>query len=84
VHVGKNASVKRSVVFPGVAISDSAVVEGAVIGEDVSLGRAVRIGENCIIGDGAIIKDGVTLARDVSVCPFKEVSESVFKAKCLM
>ncbi|RLG90295.1 NDP-sugar synthase [Candidatus Bathyarchaeota archaeon] len=84
VHVGKNASVKRSVVFPGVAISDSSVVEGAVIGEDVSLGKAVRIGKNCIIGDGAIIKDGVTLARDVSVCPFKEVSESVFKAKCLM
>ena len=84
VYVGKGVSIQDSVVFSSVVISNFAVVKGAVIGENVHIGKHVKVGKNCVVGDGAVIRDNVTLTSGVTVCPFKEVSESVFEAKCLM
>ena len=84
VKVGDKVIIQNSVVFPNTVISDFAVIKGAVIGEGVHIGKCVKIMENCIVGDGAIIKDNVALTSGVTVCPFKEVSESVFTAKCVM
>jgi mannose-1-phosphate guanylyltransferase len=82
--IGKGVSVKDSIVLPYTLISHNATVEGAIIGESVTVGRGVKIGKGCLIGDSAIIKDGVKLARNVKVCPFKEVSDDVLKPRSVM
>jgi mannose-1-phosphate guanylyltransferase len=82
--LGKEVHVQNSVIFSGTEISDFTTVQGAVIGEDVTIGRKVKIGEGCMIGDHAVIRDNVTLAREVTVCPSREVTESVLTPKCLI
>ena len=84
VVLGKRVCVENSVVFPGTIISDFASIRGAIIGEEVIVGRRVKIKEGCILGDHATIRDNVTLTRDVTVCPSKEVTESVSTPTCLM
>jgi len=84
VNVGKGARIGNSIIFPGTTISEFTTVKGAIIGETVIVGKHVKIDEGCIIGDQAIIQDNVTLTRGVTVCPSREVSESVLTPKCLM
>ncbi len=84
VVLGKGVRVENSVVFPGTTISDFASIKGAIIGEEAIIGRRVKIEEDCIIGDHATIRDNVTLTRGVTVCPSKEVTESVSTPTCLM
>jgi mannose-1-phosphate guanylyltransferase len=84
VILGKEVHAQNSVIFSGTVISDFTTVKGVVIGEDVTIGRRVKIGQGCIIGDNAVIKDNVALTRDVTVCPSREVTESVLTPKCLM
>ncbi len=83
VKVGRNVCIKNSIVFPRVSIRDSSVINGAVIGENVAVGKRVKISENCVIGDYAVIGDDVALAKGVSVCPAKEIFESVTTSKCV-
>lgn len=82
--IGKGARIECSIIFPRTIISDFTTVKNALIGEAVLIGKHVKIGEGCIIGDHAIIHDNLTLKRDVTICPSKEVSESVLTPKCLM
>lgn len=84
VNVGDNVHIQDSVILQGTEISDSVSTDGAIIGEGVFIGRGVKIGKGCIIGDHVRIKDNVKLAKEVSVCPAKEVSESVFAARCIV
>lgn len=84
VVLGKGVRVENSIVFPGTIISDFASIKGAIIGEEAIIGRWVKIKEDCIIGDHATIRDNVTLTRGVTVCPSKEVTESVSTPTCLM
>jgi len=48
------------------------------------IGSWVKIESGCLIGDHAMIRDNVTLTCGVTVCPWKEVAESVLIPKCLM
>ena len=82
--IGKGVSIKDSIILPYTLISHNTTVEGAMIGESVTVGRNVKIGKGCLIGDSAIIKDGVKLARNVKVCPFKEVSEDILKPRSVL
>ena len=84
VNVGDGARIENSIIFPGTMISEYTTVKSAIVGEAVIIGKHVKIGEGCIIGDHAVIRDNVTLMRDVTVCPSREVSESVLTPKCLM
>lgn len=77
VSVGKGVSIENSVIFPGTMISDFTSIRGAIIGESAIIGRWVKIEDECIVGDHAMIQDKVTLTRGVTVCPSKEVTESV-------
>lgn len=77
VSVGKNTRIRDSVVFPHTRISDSCIINGAIIGENVNIGRRVKISRGCIIGDHAKIKENVSLTEEVSICPANEVSKSV-------
>ena len=84
VIVGKNVHIQSSVIFPGTVISDFSSINGAIVGESVIIGKGVKIGEKCILGDHVKIKDNVSLAKEVSICPAKEVSESVLTPKCII
>ncbi|NWF87703.1 NDP-sugar synthase [Candidatus Bathyarchaeota archaeon] len=84
VTIGNNVYIKDSVVFPNAVISDFSIVNGAIIGENVVIGKKVKINRGCILGDNVKIEDNVTLANRVSICPAKEVSESVLKPKCVI
>ncbi|KPV62320.1 MAG: Bifunctional protein GlmU [Candidatus Bathyarchaeota archaeon BA1] len=84
VTVGKGVRVENSIIFPGATILDFTSIRGAIIGENAIVGRWVKIEERCIVGDHALIQDNVTLTKGVTVCPSKEVSESVLTPKCLM
>ncbi|MDH5783455.1 MAG: hypothetical protein OEZ35_07325, partial [Candidatus Bathyarchaeota archaeon] len=74
----------NSIIFPRTIISDFSSIKGAIIGEASIIGRWVKIESGCIVGDHAMIQDNVTLTQGVSVCPSKEVTESVLTPKCLM
>jgi len=84
VDVGKGVHMQNSVVFPGAVVSDSSSVEGTIIGEEAFIGKQVKIGTRCLIGDHVVVSDGVKLTKGVTVCPYKEITESIRTAKRLM
>jgi mannose-1-phosphate guanylyltransferase len=84
VAVGSDVHIKDSVILPSVMIGDFSSINGAIIGEGTTIGKKVTIEEGCVIGDFAKINNGVSLARDVSVCPAKEISESVLTPKSII
>ncbi|MCJ7424153.1 NDP-sugar synthase [Candidatus Bathyarchaeota archaeon] len=78
VAVGNNVHIQHSVILPGTSISDSSSIDGAILGDSVIIGEKAKIAKKCILGDHVKIRDNVTLAEGVSICPAKEVTESVF------
>jgi mannose-1-phosphate guanylyltransferase len=83
VTIGKNVQIKESVILPDTKIDDSSSINGAIIGEATTIGKKVKINKGCIIGDQAKIKDNISLAKQVAVCPAKEVSENILKSKII-
>ncbi len=83
VIVGNNVHIRDSVILPRAVIGNFSSINGAIIGENVIVGEKVKIGKGCIIGDHAKIKDNIALVENVSICPAKEVSESVLTPKCM-
>jgi mannose-1-phosphate guanylyltransferase len=77
VTLGKNVNIRDSIVLPDVTISDSCQITGAVIGEGTMIGEGAKIKKGCMLGDHVTIGDNVTLAEGVSVCPAKQVFQSV-------
>jgi len=84
VSLGKGVRIENSIIFPNAIISDFTSIKSAIIGEGAILGRWVKVEDNCIVGDYAMISDNVTLTQGVTVCPSKEVTESVLSPKNLM
>jgi len=84
VVVGNNVHIQDSVIFPRARIGDFSSINGAIIGEEVIIGKRVQVGRGCILGDHVKIKDNVSLVKEVSICPAKEVSESVLIPKCIV
>jgi len=81
VIVGKNVHIQNSVILPGTVISDFSSINGAIIGEAVIIGKRAKVDEGCVLGDHVKVKDDVSLVKRVSICPAKEVSESVLTPK---
>jgi len=84
VSLGKGVRIENSIIFPNTIISDFTSVRGAIIGEGAILGKWVKVEDNCIVGDYVMVSDNVTLTQGVTVCPSKEVTESVLSPKNLM
>jgi len=84
VTVGRGVHIENSIIFPEAIISDFTSIKGAIIGEAAMIGSSVKIESGCLIGDHVMIRDKVTLTRGVTVCPWKEVTESVLTPTCLM
>lgn len=81
VKIEDNVHIRDSVILPYTEISQSTTIEGAIIGDSVTIGKNAKISKGCILGDHVRIGDRVTLARDVSICPAKEVSKNVLTPK---
>jgi NDP-sugar pyrophosphorylase family protein len=84
VTIGKGVSIENTIIFPRAVISDFTSIKGAIIGEASRIGKKAKIENGCIIGDYVVIQDNITLTQNVSVCPYKEVTENVLTPKCLM
>jgi len=84
VTIGKGVYIENSIVFAGTIISDFTSIKGGIIGEAAMIGSHVKMEGRCLVGDHATIRDNVTLTRGVTVCPWKEVAESVLTPRCLM
>ena len=82
--IGKGVRIENSIIFPNAIISDFTSIKSAIIGESAILGKWVKIEDNCVVGDYAMIKDNLTLTQGVTVCPSKEVTESVLTSRSLM
>jgi mannose-1-phosphate guanylyltransferase len=77
VTVGRNSHIRESVIFPETTISDDVSIGGSIIGEGAVIGKGVKIGEGCTIGDHVKVRDNLQLTKRVSICPAKEVCESI-------
>jgi len=84
VSIGRGVCIENSIIFSGTVISDFSSLKGVIIGEYAIIGRWVKIEDNCIVGDHAMIHDNIMLTKGVTVCPQKEVTESVLSPRCLM
>jgi NDP-sugar pyrophosphorylase family protein len=84
VSIGKGVRIKNSIILPNAKICDYASIKGAIIGQEAYIGRQVKIEDRCILGDYVHVNDNVTLTSGVSICPSKEVSESVLTPQNLM
>jgi NDP-sugar pyrophosphorylase family protein len=84
VHIGEGCRVENSIVFPGVTIGDYSSIRNAIIGENASIERWVKIESGSLIGDYAIISDSVTITQGVSICPSKNVTESILEPRQVM
>ncbi|MBS7632384.1 NDP-sugar synthase [Candidatus Bathyarchaeota archaeon] len=81
ITVGDNVRIQDSVIFDGTEIDDSAQIQNAIIGGHVKVGKRANIPKGCILGDYVKIRDDVSLAEGVTICPAKEISESVATAR---
>lgn len=77
VSIKNNVQIRDSVIFPRTSIDDFSSISGSIIGEGVTIGKNVQVRDGCIIGDHAKVKDNVLLVEGVSICPGKEVTESI-------
>lgn len=82
VKVGQNVHIQDSVILPNAVISDASLVKGSIIGDGAFVGKAAKI-KGCLLGDCARISDDVTLVKGVSVCPAKEIRQSVLTPKVI-
>ncbi len=80
VIVGNGSKISESVILSDVQIKEDTIISGAIIGEGVCIGKNVKISKGSIIGDYAKIKDNLSIHEGASVCPGKEVTESILKS----
>ncbi len=84
VLIGKGCRIENSILFAGASIGDYTSVKNAIIGENAILERWVKIESGSLVGDYSVIHDGVTITDGVSICPSKEVSESILERRQVM
>lgn len=84
VLVGKGCRIENSILFSGAVVGDYSSVKNAILGENAILERWVKIESGSLIGDYSMIHDGVTITDGVSICPSKEVSESILERRQVM
>jgi NDP-sugar pyrophosphorylase family protein len=84
VLIGKGCRIENSILFAGAAIGDYSSVKNAIIGEQAILERWVKVESGSLVGDYSMIRDSVTITDGVSICPSKEVSDSILERRQVM
>jgi mannose-1-phosphate guanylyltransferase len=77
VQIGKGCRITSSIIFPGAIIGDYTSISNAIIGENTIIEKWVKIESGSLIGDYTVIEEGVTITEGVSICPSKNVRESI-------
>jgi mannose-1-phosphate guanylyltransferase len=77
VQIGKGCRITSSIIFPGAIIGDYTSISNAIIGENTIIDKWVKIESGSLIGDYTMIEEGVTITEGVSICPSKNVRESI-------
>ncbi len=80
-YIEKGSKVENSILFNEVYIDEFSIIQGAIIGERSVLGKYTKIKSGCILGDNVQVRDNVTLTQGVQVCPYKDITESVFEKR---
>ncbi|MCX6656086.1 MAG: NDP-sugar synthase [Candidatus Bathyarchaeota archaeon] len=84
VLIGKGCRIENSILFAGAAIGDYSSVKNAIIGEQAILERWVKVESGSLVGDYSMIRDSVTITDGVSICPSKEVTDSILERRQVM
>ncbi len=77
VQIGKGCRITSSIIFSGAIIGDYTSISNAIIGENTIIDKWVKIESGSLIGDYTMIEEGVTITEGVSICPSKNVRESI-------
>jgi NDP-sugar pyrophosphorylase family protein len=77
--INEGSQVSDSILFDTVSLGRNSLINGSLIGESAVVGANVRIGEGCVVGDNAVINDNLTLKNNVVICPYKEVTRSIYR-----
>lgn len=67
------ASLKRSILWPGVYVGGMAEIRGAVIGRGAVVGRVSSVYEGAVIGDQSVLSSQVTIRPEVKIWPEKRI-----------
>ena len=73
--VGENASVKRSVLWPGSRLARGAQARGCVLGTGAVLGEAAQAYEESVLGAGAVLGERAVLLPGVKLWPGKRCAD---------
>ena len=73
--VGENASVKRSVLWPGARLGPGAQVRGCVLGARARLEDGAQAYEECVLGTGAALGERAVLLPGVKLWPGKRAAD---------
>ena len=75
--VGKGSSIKRSIIWDNVSISNDCEIRKAVVCNNVYIGEHSRVFEDSVIGAYSKLFKGSTINPGVKVWPYKTVNENV-------
>ncbi len=73
--VGENASVKRSVLWPGARLGRGAQARGCVLGAGAALGDGAQAYEESVLGTGAMLGERAVLLPGVKLWPGKRTGD---------
>jgi len=79
VVIGEGCRIDRSIIFNGSTFGNRSAITQSILGSFSTVGRRAKIGRGCILGDYTVLGNSVKLARNISVCPYKEVKKSYLR-----
>ena len=74
-YIGKEATVRKSVLQPKVFLGENSMVSDAVLCEGVSIRHSCRVFENAVIGARTVVGEGSSVAGSVIIDAEKQVSK---------
>ena len=77
VSIGTGCKIENCIIFEGAVIDDFTSLTNAIIGENAVLEKWVKIESESLIGDYSQIGEGVTITQGVSICPNRNIKNSI-------
>ena len=87
-HVGSGASIKRSVLLPGVQIGENAQLRLCIAGTNSRIASGARlfegsvVGSRCRIGENAVLSSGVKIWPEKEIAPGECARENIVYGSC--
>ncbi|MBM7613496.1 mannose-1-phosphate guanylyltransferase/phosphomannomutase [Alkaliphilus hydrothermalis] len=74
--IGKDSSMKRSILWEGTSLGEQVEARGAVICHRAIIKNKVELLENAVIGDFTHLAEGVVVKPDIKIWPSKKITEN--------